>query len=297
MLTTEINNHILYNYLLYLKKTYPNKNIKIWYSHGSTFIRYLNMINILYNCINKSLIKQYIEYVITKEEKKLGYVNNLISGLRTFYKYLYENKFINRSKYHECYLVKISNNSRQHGTVITIEDLDDLIKNIILYSNIKNPYRIKTILYFMFYTGITNQEIVKLKRININLERRSVNIKETGKYLPRIVYFPEIVKELLIKYFESEKENINTFNTTVIELNHIGNRLRQYKIRGISFTFVLLRRSFIKMLIKNNLDAPTIARLSGIRDISYIFPYLEFSETKMEKLYKKYIKHNGKVGK
>lgn len=299
MLTTEINNHIVYNYKLYLKKTHSTRNMQPWYNSACSFIKYLNNMEILYNTINKSVIGQYVDYLKDKE-KSIKYINNLIVGLRIFYKYLYENKFISRSKYNECYLVKmISKDLIQIGEIITIEELDELIKNMTqyFYWSMQNPYKLKSILYFMFYTGIVRQEIVKLKRDNIDLTRCLVNIVETQTYLPRIVYFPEIVKELLIKYFKSEKEIFNVFNMTYRQLGSIGNYLRRYKISGKTFTFTLLRRSFIKMLIKNNIDILTIQKLAGIKGINYLYPYFKSHKIDTETLYKEHIKHNGKRGK
>jgi len=287
MLTKEINQHIAYNYKLYLKRKYPNQNIQPWHNGACAFIHYLNDKELLYSCLDKSIVKQYITY-LQEQKYSINYINSLLNGLRKFYKYLFENKFIKKDKYLDCYSVqKIE---RPHQTkkeeLFTIRDLNILINRMMLYSHIGNPYKIKTILYFMFYTGIINQELIKLKRSDIDLEKCSADIKETSRLMPRTVYFPEVVKTLLKLYFNSEKEVTNAFNITSKVMGSIGTQLGKYKVLSKKFSFTLLRHSYIRMLAKNKIDILVVRRLAGFKTIESASYYYEPTELEVENIYK-----------
>lgn len=287
MLTKEINEHICFNYKVYLKKIYPTQNIQTWHNSACAFIHFLNQKEILYSFINENLIRDYIEY-LQRTKHSINYINSLISGLRKFYKYLLNNKFITNDIYINCYRIKKLDRPRRtkKEQLLTIRDLNILIRRMMLYSHIRNPYKIKTILYFMFYTGIINQELIHLKRSDIDLNKCSVNVRKTSRLTPRTVYFPESVKKLLKLYFESEKENINAFNISLRVISSIGTRLRKYRVLGKIFSFTLLRHSYVRMLAKKKIDILVLQKLAGFKSLVSPSYYYELSNEEIENIYK-----------
>ena len=91
-----------------------------------------------------------------------------------------------------------------------------------------NPLKIKTIFYFMFYTGIRVSEVVKLKRENFDFNKRTakVYIKKTKE--ERLIVYTKEVNHLLDIYFSSEPEEENAFNIKLQALKKTFARLKPY---------------------------------------------------------------------
>ena len=76
---------------------------------------------------------------------------------------------------------------------------EDCFKNEIIpviEATVKNPLKIKTIFYFMFYTGISVGEIDDIKRENIDLDKRTVKIYREKSKKERITFFTNNTKKL-----------------------------------------------------------------------------------------------------
>ena len=85
----------------------------------------------------------------------------------------------------------------------------------------ENPLKVRTILYFMFWTGLRQGELLQVKRENINLKERiaTLYIPKTKKEL--IVIFLENIANLMKPYFSIEPEEDNAFNLGISTVTNI----------------------------------------------------------------------------
>ncbi len=151
----------------------------------------------------KQLNKENIEKFLTEytKNKSRSTLNGYINAINSFLKFLEKDFKVGK---------QIS--VKQHRTNYFKEkDFKGRIIPIVEY-HFKNTLKIKTIFYVMFYTGARISDITNLQRQSIDLDQNCITFKNGKGGVDRTVPFIEDVKELLIKYFESEPQITNAFN-------------------------------------------------------------------------------------
>ena len=100
----------------------------------------------------------------------------------------------------------------------------------------------KTILYFMFYSGLRVGDVASLHRNNFDLEKKIVKVYiKKGKKEITIPY-PKKVKDILEQYFSIEEEIKGAFNIKKAGIQAIFKKLNPY-FEKINFHPHLLRHS------------------------------------------------------
>lgn len=151
-----------------------------------------------------------------------------------------------------------------------------------------NPLRVKTILYFMFYTGIRIGEMDILKRKDIDLTNRRAKLFGKGRK-ERIVFFNERIKEILEGYFAIEPEDTNAFNTKREALRAIFKKMRTY-FKDVNIYPHLLRHSFATHLLRKGIDVSIVSKLLGHNSIQSTMRYLALDTQLIQKVYDEKIK-------
>ena len=152
-----------------------------------------------------------------------------------------------------------------------------------------NPLRIKTILYFMYYTGIRKSEIFTLKRSSIDLEKRTAKIYVKKTKEERLVIFPKKVASLLESYFSIDPEQDNAFNLNTNTIPYIFSTLRPH-FKDIKLRPHLFRHSFATHLLRKGADVTIVQKLLGHKDIKSTMRYLGTNEKLIKEMYDKYIR-------
>lgn len=225
----------------------------------------INSIDI-YN-INLLILNQYF-LSLRQKSFSSGYINNFIKALRFFYKYLRDTNKITENIYQETYKIKISRVETKVKDFLTKEDLEELISTAITYCTFMNLDKLKTVLYFLFYTGLRRNEFINLKRENIKLEERALIVRiPTKNRSERTVFFPMKVKKLLINYFQLESETINAFNMQKGDLARLTGFLKTCMSNKRNVTVHMFRHSFANMLARSGVDSKIAQKLLGHKSI------------------------------
>ena len=134
-------------------------------------------------------------------------------------------------------------------------------------------------------------ELINLKRVDINTEKHvaTIRVPNKGKH-ERVVFFPKLVSDLLIKYYSIEEEKENAFNLTYSKLNtmlgKVGSFLKTKKITAHSW-----RHSFANMLAENEISVRVAQKLMGHKNMGSTLIYYDPDIRIMEKLYRKRIEN------
>ena len=133
--------------------------------------------------------------------------------------------------------------------------------------------RNKAILYFMFYTGVRINELVSLKREDIDLEKCLVKVYRQKSKKERIIPFTKLVSDILKCYFASEPNPKNDFNVSQYAVCKLFKTLKTKLVLKVRFHPHLLRHSFATMLRDKGFPIEDIQYLLGHASIQTTMRY------------------------
>lgn len=221
-------------------------------TNGYSSLTYLSVINhyIAKNKISQDAIYKYI--LNLKSNRSIEYTNLNIKALKVYLLYL--NKDIKLPKLYKT--LKTLPDSITEGYLN--ENLLPMIE-VIFDSNV---FKIKTLLNFMFYTGVRRNELVYLKRKDFDFNENMVKIYGEKTKKERIVVYPDKVRIALKQYFNEEKQAENAFNLNKTTVKNLFLRLKPF-FPDINLRPHLMRHSFATHLIKKGVPLPIVSKLLG----------------------------------
>lgn len=288
--------NLISEFLKYLKidKGYSNNTIYSYKLDLNRFLEYFNDINI--NEINALKLKEYIIYLnkINLDSKSIA---RNVSCIKSFYKFLIINKYVNVNVSDSLYIPKCI---KSLPNTLTIDEVDSLL-DIKLTDNYS--YRNKAIFELMYATGLRVSEVVNLKLQDIDLSEDIIRIFGKGSK-ERIVPIGDYAKKYLEEYIYMHRSlMLKKEKCEYIFLNNHGKKLtrqalfkiikKQAKDKGINkeITPHTLRHSFATHMLKNGADLRTIQELLGHSDISTTQIYTHISNEELKNNYKEYHPH------
>lgn len=281
------------NYLL-INKKYSNATIE---SYGLDLIKYYEFNkNKTLNDIKSNDIKEYLKHLKKGDLSDKSIARN-ISTIRTFYKFLLIEKYINHNPTEFIELPKLR---KSLPKVLSIEEVLRLLD---IELNDAFSYRNKAMLELMYATGLRVSELVNLKLHNIDFDMAIVRTFGKGnkeRIVPIGDYALDSLKEYVINYRDGMfKKYINDY----LFLNNHGNKLtrqgffkiikKQAEIKNIKTEFSphTLRHSFATHLLDYGADLRTIQELLGHSNLSTTQIYTHISKEKLKKNYENFHPH------
>ena len=144
-----------------------------------------------------------------------------------------------------------------------------------LETNFSDSLRLLAAFYCLFYTGVRVNELISLRRGNINFDRNLLIANATKQNWERPIAILDKLKKRLILYFQSEAEDINCFNLTNAHVDMVFAQLRvnfpELNIHPHKFraSFACYCYSVLK------LDSMEIQKLLGHQSILTTLRYLK----------------------
>lgn len=243
-------------------------------------------LNITYN--------QASDYVLElMHDQSNGSVNNYLNALRCFYAFLTEsgNKLAPDEVRNIMFSFKHLPIDEKIKDYLTIQELEALVSQAITYDSSMTPEKSRALLFFMYYTGARRNEVVNLKRKDINLEEREAILRVPVKNRKEnTVFFPNKVKEMLKQYFDTEPEVDNAFNLTNRKIGYFFKFLQNFEPEGKHLTPHTLRHSFANMLAQQGVDIRIAQKLLGHKSIQSTMIYYNPDKKIVKEIYRKKIR-------
>lgn len=251
-------------------------------------LNYYNIINIWTSFLNTKKIETFTQETITDFFNEYNNYsknsrNQFIKAGRHYYTIFLQIPK-EQNEWHKIKLLKVESKTPDY---LNEKDIENAKKYLITYSKKLSPGKIRALIDFMFYSGCRKNELLILKRNNINLEENTAKLYGKGNK-ERTVCYPEKVKIEIQQYFLSEIEEINAFNITSKGIECIMKRIGKHL--GKRVYAHLIRHSFARNLLYNKgIDLNTVSKLLGHSSIVTTMIYVNPDEKTIRDNYKKLV--------
>jgi len=203
----------------------------------------------------------------------------------------YRNAFIKYGKFIKSDIEFPKNKipNKELRPYIKEEQLEELIKK--MHWMVKEPDKYKALCSLMFYSGLRIEEVVKLKRKDINLEEKTVFVKESKGKESRICPITKETVTLLKIYYLVDTENINAFNTNSSSVRQRFNRIGKLMNYDFPFHPHTLRHSACHFWLKHtNNNYHVVQKIMGHKDIQTIILYSKITNSEAMEIIKDALK-------
>lgn len=256
--------------------------LKLNTSSKNTRINYLYQVKKFFDNFdefNQDSVDEYIEMRVDAEVAK-STLNQTIKALKQY------TKFTNID-------VKFPSIKREDKRVRTFITLEELEKQIVPYLPLMfgtDYFKRELILKFLFFTGLRSEEILTLKRENIDLDNRTILIKNTKGKVDRVVKFTSKLQKIIQSYFNTEPENGNAFNISQAYIKWTLKRISKELGLKKNITPHALRHGFAKHCLRQGMGIERLQKLLGHSDLKTTMIYANPTQEEALKDYDKYIK-------
>ena len=260
----------------------------------NTLNSYLSDLYYFYIFVKKDLVsvkeedvRDYLEFLNLHKEKATT-VRRKISTLKSFYKYLYLNNYIDKKDYPLVRIVypKVE---KKLPKFIYYNDLLEILNESL---NDKDGLRDRLIIEMLYATGIRVSELVNIKYSDIDYDNKRIRVLGKGDK-ERIVYFGDYALEALKNYSSTHQRNKNGF----LFINSKGGKLSDRGVRYIIDNIMnklsvkvhvtphVLRHTFATDMLNNGCDIKVVQELLGHSSLKTTEVYTHVTNERLKEVY------------
>lgn len=239
--------------------------------------------------INEDDIKKYLNYLYDKSYNK-NTISRKLSGVRSFYNYLYNHDVIKTNYFTDVHNPKKIRSLPHYLKTSEIDKVLDNTNEVTLYGE-----RNKLIVELLYVTGLRVSELVNIKLKDIDKYNKSIKILGKGSK-ERIVYYEDNCSELLNKYLNNTRRELDKSNSEYLLLNKFGNKLSTRMIRNILNDLTIgtsieqiyphmIRHTFATTMLNNGADLMTVKELLGHESINTTSIYTHVTNEQIRKVF------------
>ena len=277
--------NVINDFVSYISK----KNYSI-----NTYTSYINDLYYFYIFIKKDLtkvtfedVKDYLDHLNLKKEKTSS-VRRKISSLKSFYKFLYKNGYMNKKDYP---LTKVAYPKMEKRLPKFIY-YNDLLEIINESTKDKDGIRDRLIIEMLYATGVRVSELVNIKINDIDFNNRRIIVLGKGNK-ERIVYYGEYAEEVLKEYLKTHERK----NHNYLFVNSKGGKLTDRGVRYIIDNIMsklsvkvhvtphVLRHTFATDMLNNGCDIRVVQELLGHSSLKATEIYTHVTNEHLKKVY------------
>lgn len=272
--------------LNYSDKTVDNYGVEL-----TKYKTYLEDNHLNYCTINRDEIRQYLKFLDDKKYKNSSISRNL-SAIRSFYKYLVNEKIISTNPF-----LLISNPKKEKKLPLFLNEIE--IEDMVNIYSEKTAVdlRNRLILELLYSTGVRVSELVNIKLSDINFYEKSIRILGKGKK-ERIVLFGDYCLDNINAYMNSSREEyLNGKKSDYLLLNKYGTKLTTRSIENIvndatsklalkhNVTPHMIRHTFATHLLNHGADLKSVQELLGHESLSTTQIYTHLTNERLRSVY------------
>ena len=280
---------------LSVEKNFSNHTLKAYCSDIVAFMLWLEGSDCTKADFDK--LREYLHFIQRFEYKKTT-IARKIASIRTFYKFLFREKYIETNP-----AISLSAPKRPKSLpkFLTPEEIEQILNNI----EISTPsgFRNRVIIELLWATGMRVSELSNLNFGDLNLDENEIRVFGKGSK-ERIVLISDRAKSYLQQYINTARKLIAPDYVTKepdenspLFINSTGFRLQNQTIRSAINDVVtkielpkrvtphVFRHSFATKLIENGADLRVVQELLGHAGISNTQIYTHVSMKHMQEVY------------
>jgi len=239
------------------------ESLKLDQKSDKTVESYLKQVKpYLQFCNNKPSQKSLNDFILQKRENNLkpNTINLFINSMKSFCNYLNINLEFPKQKG-----IKPSENPYW-----TEEQLnDDIICMLNLF--FRDGQSVENLLRFMFFTGLRPEELITLKKSDIDFEKKNILVNGKGDK-DRLIPFE--LNNWVEPFLTRQSDGI-IFNMTYETLRNKFGKIKRELNLNYEVTPYIMRRSFAKHCLSKGLDISFIQMLLGHEDIETTMIYVK----------------------
>lgn len=289
-------NHYIYLFKQYLKQernfsshTVLNYEIDLKDFEGFMEIEGIESISL----VNYKVARRFLAYLYKKDLARTS-INRKISALRSFFKYLVGEKYVEDNPF---LLLNQTKKKKSMPKFFYAQEIEAIYEAIDQTTSLGR--RNFAILELLYGCGLRVSELVGLDLEDIHFEGNYLSIRGKGNK-ERYVPLSDVTKDTLSHYVYGTRNELidrSKSNTRAVFLNHRGGRLTTRGVRDILNRIIedasgvtnisphMLRHSFATHLLDNGADIRSVQALLGHESLSTTQIYTHVSRERLKEVY------------
>jgi len=280
---------------LSVERNFSEHTLSAYYSDIVSFILWLDGTSCVNADFNK--LREYLHFIQRFEYKKTTIARKTAS-IRTFYKYLYRERYIDTNP---AVSLSAPKKPKSLPKFLTTDEIEKILNNI----KIETPagFRNRVIVELLWATGMRVSELSSLNFGDLNIEENEIKVFGKGAK-ERIVLISDRAKQYLQQYIKTARHLLapgydigEISESSPVFINSTGYRLQNNTIRKAIHDVVekielpkkvtphVFRHSFATHLIENGADLRVVQELLGHAGISNTQIYTHISMKRMQDVY------------
>lgn len=251
-------------YLNYVRINLTKGTYEFYKVHLNYLVRYFKSKNI-YNSdeIDKKILNDYILFERNCEVSNAT-INKRIMCLKQLFKF---NKELNQA----IDELKKFKEEKRRFNVLTNDELKILVDY--LNSNVLKE-RNKLLIYILIDTGARINEVLHIKKSNINFLNRTIYLETTKTHVPRVVPFTNATLFLLKEYLKSNcSSSDDLFDMSISGVESLFCRIAK-RLKLNKFHPHMLRHTLATKLHRNGVSLMIIQKIMGHANVSTTERYI-----------------------
>lgn len=255
----------------------------------SVFVSYCQLQSIKIDALS---IEQFTSFVLYLKDKSYdkGYIASLLKAVRFYYKFLIERYQVNPKILEFIRQIKLPRPQKKIKDILTFDEVKSLVGRAMTTMERYEPIKVKSLIYFMYFSGARLNEVSLLRRELIDLDNRRALVRFPKKSKKeKILVFTKQVSELLVAYFSIEPQEFNAFNMTINEIKYFFRKIKPLAPYNKKITPHTFRHSFGHMLQSKAMPIHSGKELFGHSSVETTGIYWHEDFYNAEQLYRQFV--------
>ncbi len=278
---------------LRIQKNYSVDTIASYREDLIEFLGFCNFHHYSYLNINYQNAKEYLLYLYEENHEKATTVSRKISCIRSFYRYLANQKIVSNESFSLLVLPKKEKRLPKYFEYSELEKM-------FLVPDCSTPLgqRDSVILEMLYATGVRVSELINIQIKDISISEKSIRILGKGSKM-RKVYFNDVALRKMNNYIESGRKVLDMNQSPYLFLNRRGGKLTTRRVQQVLEEIIqktsinknisphMIRHSFATHLLNEGCDLLSVQQLLGHESLTTTSIYTHITSNRLKDVYLK----------